>query len=108
MDLVRNMKQKDIPAITEIPERKNTNRIQAYIMTNMYPGAYTKALDEIKKINNIEKISVVNGDYDIVVKVNVRNLEKLHKLTSQLHEINGIEKTNTYIIEKECKPYRYQ
>ncbi len=37
----------------------NTKRrcklIQAYIMMNMYPGTYNKALDEIKKINNVEK-----------------------------------------------------
>ena len=72
-------------------------------MTNMYPGAYTKALDEMKKIKYVEKISVVTGDYDIVVKVNVKNLEQLHKLTSQLQKINGVEKTNTQIIEKECK-----
>ena len=72
-------------------------------MTNMYPGAYTKALDEMKKIKYIEKISVVTGDYDIVVKVNVKNLEQLHKLTCQLHKVDGVEKTNTQVIEKECK-----
>jgi len=84
-------------------EKKQYMPIQAYIMTNMYPGAYTKALDEMKKIKYVEKISVVTGDYDIVVKVNVKNLEQLHKLTSQLQKINGVEKTNTQIIEKECK-----
>jgi DNA-binding Lrp family transcriptional regulator len=77
--------------------------IQAYIMTCMYPGMYNKVLDEMKKIKNIEKISIVTGDYDIIVKVNVKNLEQLHKLTSQIHKVNGVEKTNTQIIEKECK-----
>lgn len=66
--------------------------VKAYIMTSMYPGLYTKALDEIKKIDHIEKISVVTCDYDIVVKVNVKNLEHLHKLTSKLHVVNGVEK----------------
>lgn len=75
--------------------------VRAYIMTSMYPGTYTKALDEIKKINDIEKISIVTGEYDIVVKVNVKNLEHLHKLTSQLRIVNGIEKTTTQVIEKE-------
>lgn len=75
--------------------------VKAYIMTSMYPGTYTKALNEIKKINHIEKISVVTGDYDIVVKVNVKNLEHLHILTSQLQIVNGVEKTNTQVIEKE-------
>ena len=71
-------------------------------MTNMYPGDYSRSLDEIKKINNIEKISIVTGNYDIVVKANVKNLGQLHKLTSQLHRVEGVEKTFTQIIEKEC------
>ncbi|MDH7516792.1 MAG: Lrp/AsnC ligand binding domain-containing protein [Candidatus Thermoplasmatota archaeon] len=72
-------------------------------MTNMYPGTYNKALDEIKKLNHIEKISIVTGDCDIVIKVNVKNLSQLHELTSQLQKLDGIEKTNTHVIEKECK-----
>ena len=88
-------------------KKKQYRSIQAYIMTNMYPGAYTKALNEMKKIKNIEKISIVTGDYDIVVKVNVKNLEQLHNLTSQLHKVNGVERTNTQVIEKECKSLSY-
>jgi len=84
-------------------KKKQYRPIQAYIMTIMYPGAYTKALDEMKKIKCIEKISVVTGDYDIVVKVNVKDLGQLHKITNQLHKVHGVEKTNTQVIEKECK-----
>jgi len=84
-------------------KKKQIRPIQAYIMTNMYPGEYNKALDEMMKIKNIEKISIVTGKYDIVVKVNVNNLEQLNKLTSQLHKINGVERTNTQVIEKECQ-----
>ena len=83
--------------------KKQYGPIQAYIMTNVYPGMYNKALDEIKKINHIEKISIVTGNYDIVVKVNVKNLEQLYKITSKLHKVIGVEKTNTQIIEKECQ-----
>jgi len=84
-------------------KKKQIKPIQAYIMTNMYPGIYTKALDEMKKIKFIEKISIVTGKYDIVVKVNVKNLEQLNKLTSQLLKINGVERTNTQVIEKDYK-----
>ena len=51
-------------------KKKQIKPIQAYIMTNMYPGVYNKALDEMKKIKFIEKISIVTGEYDVVVKVN--------------------------------------
>ena len=101
--------QKKLQTIsTTTNKKKQYKPIQAYIMTNMYPGAYDKALDDIKKIDNIEKISVVTGDYDIVVKVNVKNLEQLHILTSKLHKVDGVEKTNTQIIEKECKTLSYK
>ena len=83
--------------------KKQFKPIKAYIMTDMYSGIYTRALDEIKKLNYIEKTSVVTSDYDIVMKVNVKNLEQLHKLTSQLQKVKGLEKTNTQIIEKELK-----
>jgi len=78
--------------------------VKAYIMTCMHPGTYTKALEAIKKIENIEKISVVTGEYDIVVKVNVKSLAHLHTLTSRLHMVEGVEKTTTQVIEKEVIP----
>jgi len=88
---------------TKSYKKKQIRPIQAYIMTNMHPGEYNKALDEMMKIKFIEKISIVTGKYDIVVKVNVNNLEQLNKLTNELHKINGVEKTNTQVIEKECQ-----
>ncbi len=75
--------------------------VKAYIMTCMDPGPFTTTLDEIKKISNVEKISVVTGDYDFVVKVNVKNLGALHRLTNRLQGIRGIQKTTTQVIEKE-------
>jgi DNA-binding Lrp family transcriptional regulator len=93
---------------TKIDIKKQYAPIQAYIMTNMYPGTYNKALEEIKKITHVEKISIVTGSYDLVVKVNVKNLGQLHKLTNQLHKVNGVEKTNTQVIEKECRSFQRQ
>lgn len=102
------MPRKNLQTKSKTVYKKQYRPIQAYIMTNMYPGAYDKAIDEMKKIRYIEKISIVTGDYDIVVKAKVENLEQLHKLTSQLHKVRGIEKTNTQVIEKECKSSSYQ
>jgi DNA-binding Lrp family transcriptional regulator len=78
-----------------------TTMVKAYIMTCMTLGPYTKALEELTKINHIEKISIVTGEYDIVIKVDVKNLEQLHLLTSQVQKIDGVEKTTTQVIAKE-------
>ncbi len=55
----------------------------------------------MRKIENIEKISIVAGDYDIVVRVQVKTLEKLLVVTDKLQMIEGVKKTTTQVIEKE-------
>ena len=65
------------------------------------PGSTDKAIAEMRKIENVEKISVVAGEYDIVVRVHVKNLEKLLKITNQIQLIDGVKKTTTQVIEKE-------
>lgn len=75
--------------------------ISAYILISIRPGSSDKAIKEMRKIKNIAKISVVAGDYDIIVRVQVKSLEHLLKATDKIHMIDGIKKTTTQVIEKE-------
>jgi DNA-binding Lrp family transcriptional regulator len=75
--------------------------ISAYILVHISPGNTDKAISQLKKIENIAKISVVAGEFDIVVRVQVKSLEKLLKVTDKIQMINGINKTTTQVIEKE-------
>jgi DNA-binding Lrp family transcriptional regulator len=75
--------------------------IKAYILTEMQPGDYNKAVKEMKKIENIKKISVVAGDYDIIIRAEVNRINDLLKLTNKLHMIDGVNKTKTQVVEKE-------
>ena len=56
---------------------------------------------EMRKIENVEKISIVAGEFDIVVRVRVKHLENLLKVTEKIQMIEGVKKTTTQIIEKE-------
>jgi len=67
----------------------------------MQPGNSNKTIKEMRKIKNVEKISVIAGEYDIVVRVHVKNLEKLLEVTNEIQMINGVKKTTTQVIEKE-------
>jgi len=67
----------------------------------MRPGKSDKAIAEMRKINNVEKISIVAGEFDIVIRVRVENLEDLLTVTNEIHLIRGVQKTTTQIIEKE-------
>ncbi|MEM2906864.1 MAG: Lrp/AsnC ligand binding domain-containing protein [Candidatus Odinarchaeota archaeon] len=76
--------------------------IKAYIMLNLSMGDTKRILEEIKKLNHIESISVVTGPFDIVLTVSVDRLEELYDLTYEgLASIAGINNISTHIVEKE-------
>ena len=75
--------------------------ISAYLLINIKPGNSDKIITEMRKIENVAKISVVAGEFDIVVRVQVKSLDKLLKVTNKLQMIDGVNKTTTQIIEKE-------
>ena len=75
--------------------------INAYILISMQPGNADSAIKEMRKTEDVEKISIVAGDFDIVVRVQVKSLEKLLKVTEKLQMIKGVRKTTTQVIEKE-------
>jgi DNA-binding Lrp family transcriptional regulator len=75
--------------------------INAYILITMRPGNSSNNIKEMRKIENVEKISVVAGEYDIVVRVHVENLEELLEVTNKIQMVDGVKKTTTQVIEKE-------
>jgi len=75
--------------------------INAYILTVMKPGNSEQAIKDMRGIENIEKISVVAGEYDIVIRAHVDDLEQLLAVTDKIQMIPGVKKTTTQIIEKE-------
>ena len=75
--------------------------ISAYILVNIKPGNTEKIIADMRKITSIEKISVVAGEFDIVIRVNVKSLDRLLKVTDKLQMIEGVNKTTTQVIEKE-------
>ena len=77
--------------------------IKAYILILTYVGNLKSVLEELKKLENIDSIAVIAGDYDIVVKASVENLEQLMELTDKIHAIKGVKRTNTQVVEKEIE-----
>jgi DNA-binding Lrp family transcriptional regulator len=75
--------------------------ISAYILIHIRPGNTDKIITDLRKIENIAKISVVAGEFDIVARVQVKSLEKLLKVTDKIQMIKGVSKTTTQVIEKE-------
>jgi len=82
---------------------KYPSMIKAYILITTYVGNLKAVLDEMRKLRDVESIAVVAGDYDIIIKARVNNLEELMELTDQIHSIKGVKRTNTQVIEKEIE-----
>ncbi len=75
--------------------------IVAYIMINVAVGKVASVVEKLRGVSNIKWISVVAGEYDIIVRVHVDTLEDLFYVTEKIHKIEGIVKTTTHVVEKE-------
>ncbi len=75
--------------------------INSYILLSMRTGSSDKAIKEMRKLEHVQKISIIAGEYDIVVRVQVKTLEKLLEVTNKIQMIDGVQKTTTQVIEKE-------
>ena len=77
--------------------------IKAYILILTFVGNLKAVLEELRKLENIDSISVVAGDYDIIIKAKAETLEDLMELTDKIHAVKGVKRTNTQVIEKELE-----
>ena len=75
--------------------------ISAYILIETERRNSDKIIKELRKIENVTKISVIAGEYDIVVRVEADTLSNINKVTNKIRSISDIKSTNTHIIEKE-------
>jgi len=72
-------------------------------MILVYIGKLGETLEKLRKIENIRSIAVTAGDYDIILKVVVENLEELMEVTDRIQLVGGIKRTTTSVIEKEIE-----
>lgn len=75
--------------------------INAYILVVVHPGYSNKVVNEIGKIGEATKTSIIAGYYDIIIRVSVNELDHLYKVTTRIQKISGIKKTVTSVIAKE-------
>lgn len=76
--------------------------VSAYIFFDVKLGKTQDVLNNLRSIPNITNVAVVTGEWDIVARITIDNLEELYLITSEkIHLIEGIIDTQTAIIEKE-------
>lgn len=76
--------------------------VSAYIFFLVELGKSPGVIDQLRKIPEIVSVAVVTGNYDVIAKIIVENLEELYEIATQkIHMIEGIQDTHTAVIEKE-------
>jgi len=76
--------------------------VSAYIFFIVDLGKTQEVVNALREIPNIVNVAVVTGEFDIVARILVEDLEELfHVTTEQIHMIEGISDTQTSVIEKE-------
>jgi len=60
--------------------------------------------EELSKLNEVSEVYSVSGEYDILIKVWVRDIEELNKLmNTKIRAINGVEDLTEMIVMERVK-----
>ncbi|NHJ48409.1 MAG: Lrp/AsnC family transcriptional regulator [Asgard group archaeon] len=74
---------------------------RAYILMTIKLGSTNDVLAKLKKIPGITSISVITGEFDVIVRLETDSFEEMYDRTQEIHLIDGIDETTTSIIQKE-------
>ncbi|MFW9831562.1 MAG: Lrp/AsnC ligand binding domain-containing protein [Candidatus Thorarchaeota archaeon] len=76
--------------------------ISVYIMCKVFMGYIQDAVDALRELEAATSITVTTGDYDIIARFDLPDLETLYDLTvNYIGKIKGMESVTTSIVEKE-------
>ncbi|BBH69996.1 AsnC family transcriptional regulator [Actinoplanes sp. OR16] len=69
----------------------------AFVAMTLRQPDRSRAFAALRAIPNVLEIHATTGDFDIIVRVAARDTDDLYRVTNQLLEIHGVERTNTMI-----------
>lgn len=78
----------------------------AFVFIKVKPGKEREVLEKLRKIKNVTESFWLYGDYDIVVKVETEEKERLQAIvTHQIRSIKDVENTSTNYVFDPSSPY---
>tara|TARA_B100000925_G_scaffold230590_1_gene179143 strand:+ start:5991 stop:6227 length:237 start_codon:yes stop_codon:yes gene_type:complete len=67
-----------------------------YVLVNVTPGMEIEAYNTIKAMDNVDDITVLFGDYDLIVKLVADNLASIAKtVVETIRPVEGVINTKT-------------
>ena len=80
-------------------EVANTSKVRSLSMISVEPSIPTYTVSkEVQRLNGVEKIYEVTGEFDIVTVVSHQNIEGINQCIEDIRKIKGVEKTNSIIV----------
>ena len=68
-------------------------------------GGVTRAISQLRTINNVESVTPVTGRFDLVIKLGTNDPNKTFNIVEKIRRIKGISSTQAGIsLQKICNP----
>ncbi|MCC7572555.1 MAG: Lrp/AsnC ligand binding domain-containing protein [Candidatus Methanofastidiosum sp.] len=69
----------------------------AFILCVVQPGTEEDVTEKISNMKNVIEVHELYGEYDMIVKVNIKELGELDILTSSIRRVPGVQMSSTMI-----------
>jgi DNA-binding Lrp family transcriptional regulator len=71
--------------------------VKAYVLAIVKRGTEHEMAEKIKKIEDITEVLVTYGMWDLVARIETKNLGELDKIITEIRQTSEIEQTSTLI-----------
>ena len=76
--------------------------VASYILIDVKKGFTERVVNALSEVKQIELLSVVTGEFDIIIRVITEDLEDLYQLMiDKIDPIEGVNETITSVVEKD-------
>ncbi|MCD6513557.1 MAG: Lrp/AsnC ligand binding domain-containing protein [Candidatus Odinarchaeota archaeon] len=74
-----------------------SNPIVAYILLSVKTGYEYDVLEQIDEIEEVTEAAITFGEYDIIARIEIKNIGQLDEIVTRIRKIPGVERTSTLI-----------
>ncbi|MCF2140771.1 MAG: Lrp/AsnC ligand binding domain-containing protein [Candidatus Lokiarchaeota archaeon] len=73
------------------------DKVVAFILLVTDSSATQQIFQDVKKIDKVKEVHMIYGDYDLIIKVELNNLQEMTAFMMQLRKDFAIKKSSTLI-----------
>ena len=73
-------------------------QVSAYVMISVDGSKTTDVVRQLQKYTQLDMLSTISGQYDLIAKVTEENTEALDRAIDNIATLDGVEKTLSHIV----------